>query len=49
MEMRKGQKNFTFYRRKTTNVVMLSVAFVSAILTIMPLVLVFFYKASHTR
>ena len=43
MEMRKGQKNFTFYRRKTTNVVMLSVAFISAILTILPLVLVFYY------
>ena len=46
MEMRKGQKNFTFYRRKTTNVVMLSVAFISAILTIMPLVLVFYYTIS---
>ena len=43
MEVRKGQKNFTFYRRKTTNVVMLSISFISAILTIMPLVLVFYY------
>ena len=43
MEMKQERKNFTFYRRKTTNVVMLSVSFISAILTIMPLVLVFYY------
>ena len=46
MEMRKGQNNFTFYRRKITNVVMLSVSLISAILTIMPLVLVFYYTIS---
>ncbi len=44
--MRKGQNNFTFYRRKITNVVMLSVSLISAILTIMPLVLVFYYTIS---
>ena len=46
MEVKKGQRKFTFYRRKTTNVVMLSIAFISAILTIMPLVLVFYYTIS---
>ncbi len=43
MEVKQRPKNFTFYRRKTTNVVMLSVSFISAILTIMPLILVFYY------
>ncbi len=43
MEVKQEHKNFTFYRRKTTNVVMLSVSFISAILTILPLILVFYY------
>jgi phosphate transport system permease protein len=43
MEIKQGRKKFTFYRRKTTNVVMLSVSFISAILTIIPLILVFYY------
>jgi phosphate transport system permease protein len=43
MEIKQGRKKFTFYRRKTTNIVMLSVSFISAILTIIPLVLVFYY------
>ncbi len=37
---------FTLYRRKTTNVVMLSLSFLSAIVTIVPLILVFYYTIS---
>ena len=43
--MNKNNK-FTFYRRKTTNVVMLSVSFISAVVTIIPLFLVFYYTIS---
>jgi phosphate transport system permease protein len=34
---------FIFYRRKATNVVMLSFSFISAIITIVPLILIFYY------
>lgn len=42
----KTDNKFTFYRRKTTNVVMLSLSFISAIVTIIPLILVFYYTIS---
>lgn len=43
MELKSGLNRFNLYRRKTTNVVMLSVSFISAILTILPLILIFYY------
>ena len=39
-------KKFKLYRRKTTNVIMLSLSFISAIITIIPLFLVFYYTIS---
>ncbi len=43
--MNKNNK-FTFYRRKTTNVVMLSLSFISAVVTIIPLIMIFYYTIS---
>lgn len=43
MEITNNAKNFNFYRRKIANVVMLSSSFLSAIITIVPLFLVFYY------
>ena len=46
MEIKNSGKNITFYRRKTTNVVMLSLSFISAIITILPLIFIFYYTIS---
>ncbi len=46
METMSKDKNFTFYRRKTTNIVMLTLSFISAVITIIPLILVFYYTIS---
>ncbi len=46
MEIKAGDKNISFYRRKATNVVMLSVSFISAIITILPLIFIFYYTIS---
>ncbi len=42
----KKYNKFTFYRRKATNVVMLSLSLISALVTIIPLVLIFYYTIS---
>ena len=46
MEMKTGLNKLKYYRRKTTNVVMLSLSFISALITIIPLILVFYYTIS---
>ena len=46
MEMKTGYNKLKYYRRKTTNVVMLSLSFISAVITIIPLILVFYYTIS---
>ncbi len=46
MEMMGNLNKFNFYRRKVTNVVMLSLSFLAAIITIIPLVLIFYYTIS---
>lgn len=46
MELSPSRRKFNLYRRKTTNVIMLSLSFLSAIITIIPLVLVFYYTIS---
>ncbi len=43
METKPSVKNFTFYRRKTTNVVMMSLSLLAALITILPLVFIFYY------
>ncbi|MHB8336393.1 MAG: phosphate ABC transporter permease PstA [Ignavibacteriaceae bacterium] len=46
MEIKSYKEKFTFIRRRTTNVVMLSVSFLAAIITIAPLILIFYYTIS---
>ncbi|HUX93748.1 MAG TPA: phosphate ABC transporter permease PstA [Ignavibacteriaceae bacterium] len=46
MEIKSYKGKFTFIRRRTTNVVMLSVSFLAAIITIAPLILIFYYTIS---
>lgn len=46
MESKRGIKNFTFHRRKATNVVMLSLSFFSALIVLAPLVFIFYYTIS---
>lgn len=46
MEMMGKFNRLNFYRRKVTNVVMLSLSFLAAIITIIPLVLIFYYTIS---
>jgi phosphate transport system permease protein len=46
MEIMNKNNKFTFYRRKTTNVVMLSLSFISAVVTIIPLIMIFYYTIS---
>ncbi|MEJ2617047.1 MAG: phosphate ABC transporter permease PstA [Ignavibacteriaceae bacterium] len=46
MEMKTGYNKLKYYRRKTTNVIMLSLSFISAVITIIPLILVFYYTIS---
>ena len=46
MEMKTGLNKLKYYRRKATNVVMLSLSFISALITIIPLILVFYYTIS---
>ncbi|MHB8580227.1 MAG: phosphate ABC transporter permease PstA [Ignavibacteriaceae bacterium] len=46
MEIKSYKEKFTFIRRRTTNVVMLSVSFLAAIITITPLILIFYYTIS---
>ncbi|MDE3058688.1 MAG: phosphate ABC transporter permease PstA [Bacteroidota bacterium] len=40
-------KHLTYYRRKATNVIMLSFSFIAAIITIVPLFLVFYYTVKE--
>ncbi len=46
MESKQSIKNFKFYKRKTTNFVMLSLSFISALVTLVPLVFIFYYTIS---
>jgi len=46
MEIKSYKEKFSFIRRRTTNVVMLSISFLAAIITIAPLVLIFYYTIS---
>jgi phosphate transport system permease protein len=46
MEITSNFSKLNLYRRKVTNVVMLSVSFLSAIITIIPLILIFYYTIS---
>ena len=46
MEIKSYKEKFNFIRRRTTNVVMLSISFLAAIITIAPLVLIFYYTIS---
>ena len=46
MEMNSKYNRLKYYRRKATNVVMLSLSFISAGVTIIPLILVFYYTIS---
>lgn len=46
MEIKSSIKSFSFYRRKVTNVVMLSLSFIAAIVTLIPLVFIFYYTIS---
>ncbi len=46
MEIKSYKGKFNFIRRRTTNVVMLSISFLAAIITIAPLVLIFYYTIS---
>ena len=46
MEMKNKYNRLNYYRRKATNVIMLSLSFISAIITIIPLILVFYYTIS---
>ncbi len=46
MELKTKFNKLKYYRRKATNVVMLSLSFISAVITIIPLVLVFYYTIS---
>lgn len=46
MEIKSYKEKFTFIRRRTTNVVMLSISFLAALITIAPLVLIFYYTIS---
>jgi phosphate transport system permease protein len=46
MELASKYKRLKYYRRKITNVIMLSLSFISAVITIIPLILVFYYTIS---
>ncbi|MFZ0453607.1 MAG: phosphate ABC transporter permease PstA [Ignavibacteriaceae bacterium] len=46
MEMNTRYNKLKYYRRKATNIVMLSLSFISAVITIIPLILVFYYTIS---
>lgn len=46
MEIKSFREKITFLRRKTTNVVMLSVSFIAAFVTIVPLIFIFYYTIS---
>jgi len=46
MEMNTRYNKLKYYRRKATNIVMLSLSFISAVITIFPLILVFYYTIS---
>jgi phosphate transport system permease protein len=46
MEMMGKDNKFNFYRRKATNIFMLSLSFLSAIITVVPLILIFYYTIS---
>ncbi len=46
MEIKSYKGKFNFIRRRITNVVMLSISFLAAIITIAPLVLIFYYTIS---
>ncbi len=39
-------KNFNFYRRKSTNIVMITISFLSALITLVPLIFIFYYTIS---
>jgi phosphate transport system permease protein len=47
MEMTNNYSKFIFYKRKTTNVIMLAVSFIAAVITIIPLILIFYYTISQ--
>ena len=46
MEMKTNNRKFNIYRRKATNIFMLSLSFLSAIITILPLIFIFYYTIS---
>ncbi len=46
MEVKSGIKKFSTLRRKTTNVIMLSLSLLSALVTLVPLIFIFYYTIS---
>jgi len=46
MEIKLKLKNITFYRRKSTNVIMLTLSLLSALITLVPLIFIFYYTIS---
>ncbi len=46
MEIKSGLNKISLYRRKITNVIMLSLSFLSALLALVPLIFVFYYTIS---
>ena len=47
MEVINKAKSFTYYRRKVVNIIMLFFSFAAAIITIIPLILIFYYTISQ--
>ncbi len=46
MEMKTSMKKFIFFKRRTANVVMLSLSLLAALITIVPLIFIFYYTIS---
>jgi phosphate transport system permease protein len=46
MEVKSGIKSFSTIRRKTTNILMLSLSLLSALITLVPLIFIFYYTIS---
>ncbi len=46
MEIKSNVKKFSFYRRKTANIIMLSLSLLAALVTLAPLIFIFYYTIS---